>query len=266
MKSKRILYTLILIIMVMIFSISAYQVFVYGVDSIRQQGQYDDLASLVEQGNKTDGQKDPGVPDGGNAVDETTDENPVLPEYRQVYGLNSDMVGWIKIDGTKINYPVMQTPDSKDFYLRRNFEKEDNAHGCIYAREECDINTPSDNITIYGHNMADGTMFAALRYYTKRSFWSEHPTIQFDTLTQRHTYKIFAVFKTTASVGKGFRYHNFIQAANEAEFNEFVSTCKKMSFYDTGITPQYGDKMICLSTCEYTQANGRLVVAAVRTD
>ena len=72
------------------------------------------------------------------------------------------------------------------------------------------------------------------------------------------------MFKTSASLGKGFSYHQFVDAEDEADFNEFVSTCKNLAFYDTGITPKYGDKIICLSTCEYTLTNGRLVVAAVR--
>ena len=75
---------------------------------------------------------------------------------------------------------------------------------------------------------------------------------------------VFAVFTTTASVGEGFRYHQFIDAYTEEEFNEFVSTCKELAFYETGITPKYGDKFITLSTCEYSQKNGRFVVVAKR--
>ena len=112
--------------------------------------------------------------------------------------------------------------------------------------------------------MADGSMFAALNSYTSKAAWEKNSLIFFDTLTEYHTYKIFAVFKTSANVGQGFSYHKFVDAENEEEFNEFVSTCKELSFYDTGITPVYGDKLICLSTCEYTLDNGRLVVAAVR--
>ena len=112
--------------------------------------------------------------------------------------------------------------------------------------------------------MADGTMFAALNSYTNKNTWDRNSLIFFDTLTEYHTYKIFAVFKTSANVGEGFSYHQFVDADNEAEFDEFVKTCKDLAFYDTGITPKYGDKLICLSTCEYSQDNGRLVVAAVR--
>ena len=107
-------------------------------------------------------------------------------------------------------------------------------------------------------------MFARLDNYLKKDFYEKYPSIRFDTLYERHTYTIFAVFTTTASVGRGFAYHLFEDAADEADFQDFVSTCKSLSLYETGITPVYGDKLITLSTCEYSQDNGRLVVVAVR--
>ena len=188
----------------------------------------------------------------------------MLPGYKELYEMNDDVVGWIKIPGTKLDYAVMHTPDEPNYYLYRDFDGNDSARGSIYAREECDINEPSDNITLYGHHMADGSMFACLANYTNKSYWEENNIIFFDTLTEYHTYKIFAVFKTSANLGEGFRYHMFVDAADAKEFNDFVSQCKELAFYDTGITPVYGDKLICLSTCEYTLDNGRLVVCAVR--
>jgi sortase B len=100
--------------------------------------------------------------------------------------------------------------------------------------------------------------------YIDRQTWENNPLIFFDTLNEYHVYKIFAVFKTSANLGEGFTYHNMIEAKDKADFDAFISKCKDLSFYDTGITPQYGDKVICLSTCEYTLMNGRLVMAAVR--
>ena len=107
-------------------------------------------------------------------------------------------------------------------------------------------------------------MFACLNNYVHKYNWDKNSLIFFDTLYEYHVYKIFAVFKTEASVDKGFKYHNMIEASGKEDFDNFVSTAKNLSFYDTGITPQYGDKIICLSTCEYTLENGRFVVAAVR--
>lgn len=189
----------------------------------------------------------------------------MLPGYDSVYAENPDTVGWIRLEGSPINYPVMQTtPDNRDYYLYRNFDREDSRSGSIYIREECNVLEPTDNVTIYGHNMKDGSMFAFLGEYYEKDFWRENSLISFDTLYEYHMYKIFAVFKTSADEGKGFAYHMMENAADAREFNAFISECKRLSFYDTGITPVYGDKIICLSTCEYTLDNGRFVVAAVR--
>lgn len=258
---KGIYYTL-LAVCILVFLISGGMILNYLLESRTQTEYYDSLAEIVAAG-KTE-KNDP------TAVEEDTGEATgqvqMLPEYAALYEMNSDCVGWIAIEGTKIQYPVVQTPETKDYYLYRDFKKADSKGGCIYVREQCDVLAPSDNITIYGHNMKDGRMFGHLKDYLTWDFYQEHPEIRFDTLYERHTYEIFAVFTTTASVGEGFKYHLFVDAADAAEFDAFVAECKALSVYDTGITPEYGDKLICLSTCEYTHANGRLVVAAVRTD
>ena len=280
MKIQNLLYRLLVLFLIATMVISGCMVFRYVADSMQQKKEYDALAELVEQARSDAAPQAPAattprVPDATSDISsgpEATEESPpaeaegdsILPEYALPYQKNSDLVGWMTIDGTPINYPVMQTPDRVDYYLHRNFEKKESSHGCLYVRESCDVFAPSDNLTIYGHHMKDGSMFASLDKYRKMEFWEEYPEIRFDTLCNRQTYTIFAVFKTTASVGEGFTYHLFEDAADEAEFNDFVSTCKKFSFYDTGITPEYGDKMITLSTCEYSQDNGRLVVVAVR--
>jgi sortase B len=112
--------------------------------------------------------------------------------------------------------------------------------------------------------MRSGNMFHDLFKFRDKSFWETHKTFTFDTIIEQHTYEVVAVFKTTASVGKGFAYHLFVNAVDEAEFDKYISTCKKLAFYDTGVTAEYGDKLITLSTCEYSQVNGRLVLVAKR--
>lgn len=188
----------------------------------------------------------------------------MLYQYQLLYNLNPDIVGWIQIPGTEIDYPVMQTPDDANFYLRRNFYKEYSVAGAIYAREKCDVFTPSDNVTLYGHNMKNGSMFAALHKYEEKSFWRDNRYIYFDTLYEMHTYEIFAVFISTADLSTGFSYHTFDNAANEAEYDMFVENCKSLSLYDTGITPKLGEKLITLSTCDKSLEEGRFVVVARR--
>lgn len=270
MKIGKVLYYLLIVVLLGVFAFSAYYIASYFLEGKEQQAQYDDLANIVESVrndptyNVEEYYENPVIGETVVAPDGTVEQKVVLPEYAPIYERNNHLVGWIAIPDTKINYPVMQTPDSVDYYLRRSFEQKKSSRGCLYVREVCDVHTPSDNVTIYGHNMKDGSMFGTLERYAKKSYWENHSCIQFDTIYERHTYEIFAVFKTTASIDEGFPYHKFVDAADEAEFDSFVSTCRELSYYDTGIVPEYGDKLICLSTCEYSQLNGRFVVVAVR--
>lgn len=269
---KKVLFAAIVVLLVAAFGISAFMVVNYLVDGKKQEERNNELSEIVanaqtvttETAETTEATETQETTVETTEATQPTEAGGMLAGYKEIYEMNNDVVGWIKMEGTKMDYPVMQTPSKPNYYLDRDFDKQKSKRGSIYAREECDVNQPSDNITLYGHNMADGSMFATLNAYTNKSAWDNNSLIFFDTLTEYHTYKIFAVFKTSANLGQGFRYHAFVDAANEQEFDEFVSTCKRLSFYDTGITPVYGDKLICLSTCEYSLDNGRLVVAAVR--
>lgn len=272
MKVSTVVYRLFIGILLFTTLFSGCIVICYIIDALQQNAEYGRLAAMVEHARTekpiqfTDSLPHPTADLDTKPLEISTEplSPTILPEYVAAYNENTDLVGWMCIAGTPINYPVMQTPDRVDYYLYRNFAKQDNAHGCLYVRESCDVFAPSDNLTIYGHHMNDGSMFTGLDKYRKEEFWKEYPTIQFDTLYTRQTYTVFAVFKTTASAGYGFRYHLFENAEDEEAFEQFVSTCKSLAFYDTGITPVFGDKLITLSTCEYSQNNGRLVVVAVR--
>lgn len=257
-KIRKILYLCTLAVLLAVFGCCVYYVGSYFLEGRQQQEEYAELSAMVENV-----RSDPTYPSSAAAPEDT---GAMLPEYAPLYARNSHLVGWLKIDGTQIDYPVMQTPDAADYYLDRDFDREESARGCLYARETCDIFLPSDNITVYGHNMLDGSMFAGLLDYRAEDFWAAHRYLTFDTLYGHYTYQVFAVFTTTASIGEGFAYYEFENAGSEAEFDAFIETCLELSFYDTGILPVYGDKLLCLSTCEYTQVNGRFVVVAVRMD
>lgn len=182
-------------------------------------------------------------------------------KYAAVYEQNSDFIGWISIEDTKINYPVMQTPGNKDFYLKHAFDKSYSEYGVPYMQENCKLGL-SDNCVIYGHHMQDGSMFADLCKYESEDFYKEHKTIHFDTLAGFGEYEIVCVFKTAAYSADGFKYYHFVDAADAAEFNSFLSTCQSLALYDTGVSAEYGDKLITLSTCEYSRSNGRMVIVA----
>lgn len=266
---KKLVYTLTIVLLLLVFGVSAWFVGSYIIESREQAEKNAALADLKNSIKETtptvETTPEETTPEATFGAVEVRDENGMLIEYGKIYQeQNQDLVGWIRIDGTKLDNPVMQTPENPNYYLDHDFTKQASDWGAIYAREECDVFEHSDNITLYGHNMKDGSMFASLNDYVYQETWENNPLIFFDTLYEYRVYKIFAVFATSANLGEGFTYHNMIDASDEADFNEFISTCKQLSYYDTGITPVYGDKIICLSTCEYTHDNGRLVVAAVR--
>ena len=112
--------------------------------------------------------------------------------------------------------------------------------------------------------MNDGSMFAGLMKFKDKSFWEKHKTVSFDTLTDRQTYEVIAVFKTVVYTDspESFKYYQFVNAENAEDFTAYVEKCKELSLYDTGVTAEYGDKLLTLSTCEYSRTNGRLVVVA----
>lgn len=195
---------------------------------------------------------------------EKESEKAILTEYSGLFLQNPDMVGWIAIDGTKVNYPVMQTPNAPNFYLKHNFEKEYSNMGTPYVQEDCNIDV-SDNLIIYGHHIKSGKMFGALEQYKSQSFYEEHKVIRFDTLTEYAEYEIVAVFTTMADSSEGFQYYDFVDAADEEAYNAYISKCRELALYDTGMDAKYGDRLITLSTCEYSVQNGRLVIVAKKT-
>lgn len=191
----------------------------------------------------------------------------VQPTSRNLYLENSDMVGWIQIEGTSIDYPVMQTPADPNYYLKHDFEKNYTDYGCPFMQADCDALAPSDNLIIYGHNMKDGSMFADLAKYGSKDFWQAHKIVRFDTALGSSAYEIFAVIHTTvqADAADAFPFYLFVDAAAPEDFADYVSACQARALYDTGISAEYGDKLLTLSTCDNITDNGRLLVIAKQT-
>lgn len=258
MKKKFYIYTAGVALCTLLFCVSLFQVINHYASAGKSTNEFAQLAEIVEQAEEAE------------ETEETQKETEVgenqspLSKYQEIFNQNNEMAGWISIDGTNINYPVMYTPDNPDFYLKHSFEKEYSAYGVPYIAEHCNPFEPSDNVIIYGHHMKTGTMFTGLMDYESRKFYEEHKIIHFDTLTKTVNYEIVTVFKTTVYDDVGFKYYLFANAETEEDFQEYVDECKALSLYDTGITAEYGDKLITLSTCEYSKPNGRLVVVAKR--
>ena len=177
---------------------------------------------------------------------------------------NPDIIGWLEIENTNINYPVLQGTDNS-YYMNHNYKKKQTKSGSIFLDKSYSWSTPSDNLLMYGHNMSNGTMFQNLLKYKSKSFYNNHPTIRFTTDTEDVYYDIISVFESKVynkSDKNVFRYYQFIDAKNENEYNDFIANAKKISLYDTGQTAEYGDQLLTLSTCAYHTKNGRFAVVA----
>lgn len=201
-------------------------------------------------------------------AEETTRAMVMLPDMAQLYAENKDIVGWIQIDGTEIDYPVMYTPEDGQYYLYRNFDKEDDPtqEGCIFVDEHCTVDPRSTNLLIHGHNMKNGTMFHTLLSYKDESFYKEHPIINYKTLYEEQQYEIAYVFLSQVyNVDDDvWKFYKFYNADNAQQYDEYIDHCKELELYDTGVTARYDDDLITLTTCEYSTENGRMVVVARR--
>lgn len=164
MKNK--IYIAIICAFSIVFAVSSGFLIKHYYDSAKQAEMYDNLIGVVET-----------EPEETKEPMNYSEEKTFIPEYQELYLQNNDMVGWIKVEDTKINYPVMQSKDNPNFYLKHGFDKAYTDYGCPYVQENCDMELPSDNIIIYGHHMNDGSMFAGLMKFKDKSFWEKHKTI-----------------------------------------------------------------------------------------
>lgn len=195
-------------------------------------------------------------------ADITPEKTERMLQIEELKKKNSDIIGWIEIEGTNINYPVLQGEDN-DFYMNRNYDKEESVYGALFLDAGYDWNIESNNFLIYGHNMQDGSMFNNLLNYADEEYYKEHPIIRFTTTEEDAEYEIISAFRSRVyykSEKNVFRYYYFINPKTEKEYNEFVENAKEASLYDTGKTAEYGDQLITLSTCAYHTEDGRFAV------
>lgn len=234
---KKVICAIILVVLSAVFAASTYFYISGYFQDKMQMNEFENIAQVVDN-----------------------NEQNLTNKYAELYSQNNDFIGWLKIDDTGIDYPVMQSKNNPNYYLKHNFNKEYSRFGVPYMQEDC--NLQSDNIVIYGHNMKNKSMFNELTHYKNKDFYNAHKYITFETMSESRTYEIIAAFKTVAYSENGFKYYNFVNANTEEEYETYIEKCRSLSFYDTGVDAEYSDKLITLSTCEYSQNNGRFVVVA----
>lgn len=202
-----------------------------------------------------------------SAAAPTVESTAILPQYRALYEENPDLVGWLRIDGTDIDLPVVQTPGDNEYYLRRGFDRFYAMGGTLFLDERCSLSpdAPTDNWLIYGHNMRDGSMFGQLVYYRDEDFYKAHPTFTFDTLHEHATWQVVAALDTALGADEQ-PYYTFFDAANKLDWQRRVEAITALALYDTGVTPEYGTQLLTLSTCGDTRpdTDTRFAILAMR--
>lgn len=271
-NKKKIIYTICMIILICIFVGSGIYLLAYFLQTKKSEDRVEELKELIIEDATTE------------AVDSThtntdyvpiekidfviIDGIPVQKKFEQLYNKNHDFAGWLTIDGTDIDYPVMQSLYDEEYYLHRDFDKKYSYPGTLFIDTESDISLPSDNIIIYGHHMQSGKMFGKLEDFADKDFYENHKYISFDTIYGDGTYEIIAAFysKIYEKEYTGFKYYQFFDAQDKEQFDYYISNCKALTTYEISATAEYGDKLISLSTCAYHTTNGRFVVVAKKID
>ncbi len=254
-------------LMILIFSLVAVACFayfgIYYYQNYRTENDMEHLAQIKEQ-NKTPGLAYMSGDSENNDEENSEDTAPeVLEDYKTLLNMNKDLIGWLKIADINIDYPVMQTNDNT-YYLDHNFENKYDKNGCLFLDYQCDVINRNTNLIIYGHNMQSGKMFGSLSKYSDEAYYKEHPKFEFDTIYEKGAYEIVYVFRSKIYNEDAvvFKYYQFLDVQSEKEFDSNMAEMAKISLYDTGITPEYGDELLTLSTCDYQENNGRFVIVA----
>ncbi len=264
--NRKLIYRLALGLCIAMFLFSGYKIVSYYMTASSEAGVYEDLNQQVQDAEQA------GRDQIGSGSDTGPEDAPLYAEsgrlyrYDALYQQNNDMVGWIYVPGTNTGYPVVQTPKDEEYYLRKNFYKKKATGGTPFLDKDSDLEDPASRVMVYGHNLKSGGMFTPFTKYTKASHWKKYPTFQFDTLYESRTYRILAVVQVDITRAGHFAYYAYDRFSSAASFNGFIQSAKEASLYDTGVTAEYGQQMMIISTCSYHVSGdgGRLAIIAVQ--
>lgn len=193
------------------------------------------------------------------APDVEVPEEDLLPviDWDALYAMNDDLLGFLYIPDTIIQYPIVQGSDN-EYYLTHTFSGETNKCGCIFMDTGNQADFTSDNTLLHGHNMKTGKMFGSLRKYEDKSYWEEHPYIWILTEDTAMKYHIFSSGRTDAG-----SYVYTLKFGSEQSFETYIQKRTKIDpYYDTGVEVTTQDRLLTLSTCTSDTEEGRRVVQA----
>lgn len=244
---------ILLVICIIVFCGSAGVLLNYFINGAKEQGALEDLGKL-----KTERE------------DLETERGIVIGKYVDLYLANNDIIGWVTMEDTKIDYPVMQTPHDNEYYLHRAYDGTESKAGTPFMDAMSDIFVPTSNFLVYGHHMNNGTMFHDLLKYEDEDFYRKHDVFKFDTIYRggQGTYQILAAgySQIYPQESGNFKYYQYGGITTEEQFYEYLNGVKGLSLYDTGVSAEYGDQLVTLSTCAYHVEDGRFFVVGKRID
>ena len=249
-KSKGGVWRVVFVIALIVFICSVAALAIIGYSYFQGQQKYDKITETASF--------DPGDRSGLDTLSVNWDA---------LKAVNPDTVGWVYIPNTVINYPIVQAGDN-DYYLNHSFEGEDDSNGALFVDYRCDVVNQHSNTIIYGHNMNSGLMFGNLDAYLDQDYYNAHKTVTFNTIFEHRTYEIVAVCLSRVEYQdeNSYRYYNFIQAENQAEWDAFVNNVNRLSIFSHNVDLTETDKVLTLSTCNSYTEDGRLFVVAKRVE
>lgn len=245
-KSKKILSRLITILCLSVFLYAAYGLADVFIDYYKNRQMLSDVQDIYYDNKSV------------KAADEDQGTDGIRSGFDELLKHNEDVVGWITMDGTQIDYPILQTDNNID-YLTKDYNDRVTRAGSIFLDYRNDITSEDENTVVYGHRMKDGSMFQHLTKFLNEDFLKEHPTFEYDTLYESYEAEIFSVYNTLTDF-------NYIETdfSNEAEYAELLQQMQEKSKFRTDVDVNPDDQIITLSTCDYKldENEGRLVVHA----
>ena len=261
-KAKNIILVLLAVLCVAVLLYTLYQGLIIYIPQKQEQQRFEELKQIVEREREESSAPVQTKPTGDDTQPVyTEEENPAV--YSDIVRINDDFRGWLRIEDTIIDYPVVKSSeDDPEYYLHRDFDKNYSFSGTPFIGAGADEN--SDAFVVYAHNMNNGTMFGTLDNYADKGWAEQHPYIEFDIPGENRVYRVFAAFQTTIGSEDEFAYYDKVGKLTDEDYKAFVKEIKDASVMETGDSPAEKTQIIMLSTCSYHADNGRFVVAAYR--
>ena len=283
-SKKKIIFTICAITTALAVVICAYMLIRRNNDYQRLQQQKEMLSEIVSETLAPEATEPPQaeLPEVTPEVDLSTIPVQYQPtqEASALLEINPYYVGWLQIDDTLIDYPVVQTMEDETMYLDLDFYGMKNSNGTLIMDTDSEVGVgtadlfyidgvwPGTNLIIHGHTMKSGEMFGNLTYYESEEYGKSHNIINFDTIYEHREYELIAAFYTQIYYPEDdvFKFYEFFQADTQEEFDDWYNNIKELSLYDTGVEASFGDEFITLSCCSYQVEDGRFVVIGRRTN